>query len=366
MSEEILRQLWKLRNDPFFPTLDAAGTALRPDALKRSLNPLLDARVLPFYFDIYDWNFSTLARDISPTKGLVSFPDPRTQPSDSAFMFLLLGCRESGLDSLANLILLKIKEVASGLEPLIVEVELAGREKAKNVATVAKLLLETLRNEGDEPPGLEKAVKKMQAAWDREYERQQFNTNADYSDVFQSFRNQLKDLIIRPLVLKIIAGGDNDSWVRIHNAVKRTCSHVIVMTPDIAYAKTAYNSMSTQTQNVAWIRAVPLTRDKAQQFLQQRLSNERVSGAVLPPTRPLLPFLTEAIDVLYEPGSGEKRTEALAHPVGWLRRMLYRALRDRLDSLVAAGVAAAALDLETTLIGAEQMKQAAQLDAKRI
>jgi hypothetical protein len=358
MTQTILEQMWKLRSDPFFPAVDAAGQKLLAEAFQRSLNPLLDVRVLPLYFDIYDWEFSGLARGISPTAGLSSFPDPAIQPADGAFMFLLSGRRESGRDSLANLILMKIRDI-TGSDPLIVEAELEGREKAKNVATVAKQLLDTLRIEAGPHTMLESALLRMEATWGREYKQQWNNPNADYSDAFQSFRNQLRGVLLRPLVLKINRGGDNDSWLRIYNAVRNICSHVIVMTADVAYARTAYNSMSTRSENIAWIQAGLLDSTKAQQFLLHRLTTVRMSGANLPVARPLLPFLAEALDTLYQRGSGEAAGGKLEYPVGWLRRMLYRALKDRLDAL--AGTDPAALDIENTLIGPDDILRAAKV-----
>jgi hypothetical protein len=359
MSQTILEKLWKLRNDPFFPAVNAKGTKLRAEAYRRSLDPLLDRGVLPLYFDIYDWEYSSLVRGISDTQGLTIFPDGRTQPADAAFMFVLSGCRESGVDSLANLILLKISDVSeANVAPLIVEVELSGREKSRNVATVAKLLLDTLRNEGDDPPGLAGAVRKMQASWDREYGLQGSGPDAIYSDAFQTFRNQLRNVLTRPLVLKITSGGDNDSWLRIYEAVRRICSHVIVMTGDLAYARTAYKAMSTASQNIAWIHAGLLDGSKAQRFVAQRLSAERLDGADVPPSRPLLPFLVSAIETLYEKGSTESTTDRIEHPVGWLRRMLYRALKDRLDELGSSGAPEGALDVENALIGPEDIRRA--------
>lgn len=358
MTQAILQQMWQLQSDPFFPTVDAAGEKLLVDAFERSLDPLLDPRVLPLYFDIYNWERSSLAKGISPTEGLLSFPDPATQPADGAFMFLLSGCRESGLDSLANLILMKIRNV-TGSDPLVVEVELEGREKAKNVATVAKLLLETLRSAAAPQSKLDSAVAAMQASWDREYQQQWSDPNADYSVAFQSFRTQLRGALSRKIVLKINSGGDNDSWFRIHTAVKRICSHVIVMTADPLYSPAVYNSMTLKSENIAWIQAGLLDSAKAQQFLLHRLNTVRMPGAVVPPATPLLPFIAAAIETLYEKGSGDASGGELEYPVGWLRRMLYRALKDRLAALASSNPAV--LDVEGTLIGPDDIRRAAKV-----
>jgi hypothetical protein len=132
---------------------------------------------------------------------------------------------------------------------------------------------------------------------------------------------------------------------------------MIVMTADPLYAKTAYDQMSAQNRNVAYIGALPLDCKKAHQFLLHRLARERISGAVLPQAGELMPFLKEAIDALFEPGSAEPRAGTITHPVGWLRRMLYRAWKDQLSAL-AGSPDVAAIKLEATFIGPAEIRRA--------
>src|ERR1051325_2077444 len=108
MVREILEEVWKVRTGPFYPDVDASGTAIKKEAIERRLNPLIDDRVLPFYFDVYDWTSSNWIRDLSATLGLRVFPTPRTLPRAGALMVLISGSMETGLDSLANLVLHKI------------------------------------------------------------------------------------------------------------------------------------------------------------------------------------------------------------------------------------------------------------------
>jgi hypothetical protein len=364
MSRVILEEVWKLRTDPFYPEVDSAGAAIPPAALERSLDPTLDQRVVQLYFDIYDWSYSSLVGKISSQEVLEVFPERRTRQSDEAFMILMSGCRESGLNSLANLILQKIK-LADHAIPLVVEVELEGREKARNVATVVKRTIAKLKLEWKNHPGLSEKVKHMEAEWESARKEEEGNKSATYSDLFQTFRDTLKPLT-QPLVLKIISGGDNDSWLRIYNSVKRTFEYVIIMTGDLAYAKTCYTSMSTQSQNVAWIQALSLDSKKAHEFLKQRLSTGRVLGASLPATHTLMPFMASAIAALYEPGSAGPRNAVISHPVGWLRRTFYRALNDRLKTLAQAAAPLDTLDPDATLIGPAEIRQAREALNQRI
>ena len=132
----ILETIWKLRTDPFYPEIDSNGNPIPPEAVNKSLNPLVDDRVVPFYFDVYDWTASDLVRDLSKQHALCTFPTSRTLPG-SGLLMLISGSRETGLDSLANLLLHKIKLTADGKALLIVDVELEGREMIVATGLVA-------------------------------------------------------------------------------------------------------------------------------------------------------------------------------------------------------------------------------------
>src|SRR6185369_7350082 len=100
--------LWNLRTNPFYPEVDSAGKAIPKRALERSLKPTVDKRVLPLYFEIYDWSSSDLVGPLSREKGLEKFPDVQTLPSDAPLLILVSGSGQSGLDSMGYLILHKI------------------------------------------------------------------------------------------------------------------------------------------------------------------------------------------------------------------------------------------------------------------
>src|SRR5262245_3691359 len=105
MADPILEKLWKLRNDPFYPEVGNDGQPLRKEAFESTLNPLIDERVRPLYFDVYDWTSSELLRDLTADRDIQVFPTPRTLRGNSALMVIVSGAMETGLDSLVNLIL---------------------------------------------------------------------------------------------------------------------------------------------------------------------------------------------------------------------------------------------------------------------
>ncbi len=361
MDAQILEQIWKLRTDPFYPAVDADGAAIKKEAIERSLNPLVDERVLPYYFDLYDWTSSQLVRELSSEAALKVFPTAKTLPQNAALMVLISGSMGTGRDSFANLVFHKIK-LTAGQAPLVVDVPLDSRDKARNVATVAKRMIAKLKF--DKPPHADapEIVKQMQEEYDRARKEEEGRKDATYSDLFLSFRELLQPLA-REIVLEITEGGDNDNWVRIYDSVKSCCSYVIVMTSDYPYAKTCYEAMIALNRNVAWIQVASLDQEKAYMYLASRLAAGRIAGAALPVDDALFPFTVKAIKALYQPGAGGAAAGPLTYPIGWLRRTLDQALTDQLEALgkkhaSAAPEALAAIDPGTTRIGEAEMKKA--------
>lgn len=261
----IRETIWKLRTDPFYPDIDSSGNPIPPAALNKSLNPLVDDRVVPLYFDVYDWTASDLVRDLSKQHALGTFPTPRTLPG-TGLLVLISGSRETGLDSLANLVLHKIKLTAGGQALLVVDVELEGRDKVRSVAAVARRIINRVEFGQPQITDGEKIARRMEAQYDRVNKEQEGRKDATYSELFQTFRDLLEP-VDRTLVIKITKGGYHDSWVRIHDSTKSCCSYVIVMTPDFPYAKTCYDAMIGSSLNVAWVQAKPLIRQRPRNSL---------------------------------------------------------------------------------------------------
>jgi len=356
--DDVLEKLWKLRTDPFYPEVGRDGAPLRKEAFESSLNPLIDERVGPLYFDVYDWSSSALLCGLTAEGDIQVFPDSRTLRGNSALMVIVSGAMETGLDSLVNLILHKIHQ-KSKQPPIVVDVSLDGRDKARNVLSVARRIVAKFRLEAAAIPGGAEAASQMATEYERIRKEEEGRPDAAYSDLFQTFRDLLQP-IARPIVVKIVEGGDNDSWVRIYEAAKSCCSSIIVMTADSLYAKTCYNAMIGR--NVAWIKAVALNEKRCAEFLAKRLAAERLVDRLAPLDEQLWPFTLAAIKELYRPGSAGAGDGELRHPVGWLRRTLYKAFRDHALAIGAryprlSPAELAPVDPATITIGASEMSQ---------
>jgi hypothetical protein len=365
MPSVIRENIWKLRTDPFYPDIDTTGKPIPTEALDKSLNPLVDDRVVPFYFDVYDWSASDLVRGLSEQEALSTFPTPRTLPGTSGLLVLISGDQETGLDSLANLVIHKIKLTSQGKEPIVIDVELEGRDKVRNVAAVARRIIDRVDVGQPAIPDGPALAARMQTKYDRVHAEEASRKDATYAELFRAFKDILAP-VGRPLVIQVTSGGDNDSWVRIHESTRSCCSYVIVMTPDLVFAQTCYTAMIGSKLNVAWIQAKPLDQAKARQFVERRLALQRVTA--LDPKRALFPFTSDAIAALYEPGAAGP-PKAVTHPVGWLRRTLYTALSEHLLTVddayaKAAPAVQAAFDPDKTFLGPEQLKRARDKLAK--
>jgi hypothetical protein len=319
--------LWKLRTDPFYPEVDAAGNPIPPEALNRSLNPLVDERVLKCYFDVYDWKQSPLVGELSPARVLARFPSTRTLPGNG-LMLILSGLRDSGLDSLANLVLHKIQKDCGGQIPLVVNVDLKVRDLVQNSATIARRIINRVELSQPAIPGGEGIARKMEAQYDRV--SKELRSTTVYSELFQTFRDLLEP-VQRPVVIKIDSGGSHDNWAGLFDAVRSCAPYFIVITPYRALAKTCFDAMNANGVSVSWIQALPLGCAQAKQYLAARLAAERL-GSAASANGGLSPFIADAIEGLYEPGATAGGSVP-TYPIGWLRRMLYGALEDRLTEI---------------------------------
>lgn len=348
MPGEILNGIWKLRTDPFYPETDVTGARLAAAALDKTLDPTIDERVIPYYFDVYDWSQSTLVGELSAQEGLRRFPEPRTLPG-VGLLVLISGDRESGLDSLANLVLHKIRRMSSGPQQkptIVVEVELEGRDKNRNVETVASEIINCIKFCATIPSAKEIATD-MRVEYTRVVAEQAGRKDATYLELFRLFK-QLVAPTGHSLVIKVTRGGDFDSWMRISESARACCPYAIVTTANVAQAKTCYEAMVGNNQNVVWIQALPLNHAKAREFLRMRLAAHRV-GDLPPAVDAYFPFTAEALDALYEPGADAAPDKPVHYPIGWLRRTLYSALKEQLDAL--GRQAGAGIDPARTAIG---------------
>ena len=360
-NQIVLQNVWRLRTDPFYPEVDEVGVPIAKKAVERSLDPLVDERVVNFYFDVYDWTASHLVRDLSMQDALRIFPTERTLRQNGGLMVIMSGAMESGLDSLANLVLHKIR-LTIGHMPIIVDGTLDSKDKVRNVAYIARRIFTKLNLDKSLPDTAGDIAKRMAEEYERVRKVEENRKDATYSELFESYHELLAPLD-RKLVIKIANGGENDSWVRIYESSRSCCSFMIIMTSDEGYAKTCYESMIARNGNVAWIKAVPLDRRKAAEYLAHQLTFKRIPGAAMQPVEALLPFTSSAVDSLYEPGATGALRDTLTYPIGWLRRTFYQAFADQLEAVArtyanATPGALAAIDPLSTCIGVKEMRLA--------
>lgn len=328
MSNEYRKASWGLASDPFYPETLADGSALAPDAWESDLKPALDPKVLRLFFDIYDWNDSPLVKGLSKQSGIANFPDKRTLPSDAPLMVLISGPSHSGLDSLANLVSFKVAE-KTGRPLLETCVALEGRDAARNVLLVANVLIDDVEY-NPSIAGAADFAKLMLDRLQRGITAAAGRADASYSDVFRAF-DKILEPAKRSVVIRIVSGGDHDSWARIYSAAKELADCVIVTTPDSAFAKTCYDAMNTSKQNVTWIKAKPLDLHVTRMFVEERLGFVRMPGAPGGNQR-FAPFTDAALEVLFQPGTN-RLDAVITHPVGWVRKTLHRALEDQLAQI---------------------------------
>jgi hypothetical protein len=336
-SARVVQQAWYLRTHPFFPEVDAAGSPIDRRAVERALDPSSDPKVLPFYFDVYDWQNSPLIGGLSKKKGLERFPDPRDLQQYTTLLILVSGFRQTGCDSLVNLVLHKIAR-ETDRQPLVVTVRLSARKKAESVREVARRFIDAVQNDPEPLTGRitkKEMLTRLRTTFSEVVKEKESQVDPDYSNLFLSLGDTYRLGSDRPVVVRVVEGGDHDTWVRLYNTAVDLSNFIIVTTGDPLFAKTCHGIMSAAAKNVAWIKAASLDFETALRYVRERVNAERV-GAPPAGTDPemLYPFTRGALAKLYEPGIGARVGESVVHPIGWLRRTLSRAIERRLDDLV--------------------------------
>ncbi|WP_332877118.1 hypothetical protein [Massilia sp. S19_KUP03_FR1] len=333
---EVCETVWSLRTDPFYPQIDVDGNCIRAEAVDTDLRPHVDERVLPLYFDVYDWSRSNIGT-LSEQPILAGFPTPRTL-SSKGLMVLISGPSETGRDSLANLVLHRIAKTTASRKAVVAELELHGYDKSANVAAVANRIISKIEYGEPSIAEADKVAARMRTAFDQFVPKQPLAVrDISYTGLFETFRDILAAIDIT-LVVMIRDGGDHRSWASIHDSVKSCCSYVIVMTAKGADADVCYNTMLSSRLHVAWIRSKPLDLDRAKEYVRHRVAAERLATA--PQGDPLFPFAADAIDALYQPGSTAQPGTRLDHTISALRKTCGLAFAERLRA-VPAGAAIA-------------------------
>jgi hypothetical protein len=326
MGAAILQHLWNLRTNPFSPAMDSNGVPLVNEAFRATLKPALDQRVIEHYFDVYDWSASPIIREFAELGDC--FPSVEEFEGEAVFV-LISGLKQTGRDSLANLLLHRIQSLVAQ-PPIVVDVKLPGRDKAQNLNRVAHAILMRLSFGGEAGADKQTVVASLEREYSRATEQEARVKHPTYANCFAAYQEILRPLA-RNIILRIVEGGDHDNWKLIYESARQCCSWVVVLTDEPVYAEACYNAMSSD-RRISWIQAQRLDHAMAERFLRARLDKYRFR-----PDMSLHPFAEATLDVLFAPGTHpDRRRGAVVHPIGWLRKSLNAALEDRLRQLEAA------------------------------
>lgn len=321
---DLYSTLWKLRTNPIAPSVDADGQPLDPALLHDTLDPCRDARLVRYYFDHYDWSWSRSFARLSRQHVFQQF----NPPSDDPLLVVICGSGRTGRRSLANLILYKIHQHA-GKAPLVVDVELPGRNQPENVKACAQLFIFAYARDHSTP-----ARADLLAIYTQQTQGRPTGDRSYYATLFQILRQEIRPHCDRPIVLRVTGGDHYDTWETLYNSTRSLFSYVIVTTSYERYVAACRNALPDRI-NV--VRAGALDCTTATAFLRERLADERIPGA----PAALAPFSEEALDELFREGAVGQSVKL---DIGYVKRILRHALEAHVEQL---GIFVAQHGLET-------------------
>lgn len=318
---DLYSTLWNLRTSPICPSVGPDGQPLNPALVNDTLDPRQDGRLVRYYFDHYDWSWSRFLLRLSKQEAFQHF-DP---PSDAPLLVLICGSGHNGKRSLVNLILYKIQQHA-GTPPLVVEVELGGRNQPDNVKACAKLFIYTYAQHYSTPPRAD-----LMAICTQEIQEKPTGDRSYYSTLFQMLRQEIKPHCNRPIVLKVTGGDHYDTWETLYNSTRSLFGYIIVSTSYERYVAACRNALPYR---VAVIRVGSLDRNTTRAFLSQRLADERIPDALARQPATLEPFSEDALAELFREGAAATGQPARLEMVN-VKRILGHALEAHVRQLGA-------------------------------
>lgn len=329
MSElyEILQSTWKLRRHPFDPRVASPDDRIDLDVYSFTLDPTKDLRVVEYYYDFYQWNF---IGPLAQPQGGSFFPDPQNLPDSGTdcLLALISGIGHTGRRSMAKLLIHKFTEERDA-DPLVIEATLSrasGLENAKGVARQFNLKYGKTRS-----ADVRKTLKDI-------YEEETAGEAAALTPYYPVLFANLKTVVEPPdlPIVMVLKGPDQYSlWIDMYESLKDFCDLIVVTTVDPKQAQICKQTMDVRGKNAAWVHAPPLDKKKALDYLAERLSRERLTGAHLEADEKLAPFTNEAIDEIYRKGDEESRqAEELTWPIRFLNKRFRCAIDEHLSRLV--------------------------------
>ena len=318
--------------------MGADGQPLQ-DPFALPLNPSDEPRHIAYYYDLYDWSGSRQIGPLGSAQIVQRFPMPEDLVNFGSLLTILAGPDHSGRESLRNLLLHRIGQ--QGSQPLVISLVLEGGDRRQIVRQVAELFMLEYSNHFDIP-----TFDRLQQVFQTMTRTTVAGQYSYYTNLFQFWRNQIRAVCSRPLVLSITGKPDYDTWRVLYNSTRTLFPYLFILTGDIASAKTCRETI--QDGNVAVIIAPPLSESEALRYVRFRVNRERYAN--LPPTTD--PFTPAAISALYQ--RGPTATEDVRWQIAFINRTMRRALDDHLDKLV--GILEARGSLNRALLSPQEIE----------
>lgn len=302
--QDILNQLYGLRTHPFAPEVGADGQPIDRAVLSRTLDPYKNERELAYFYDFYEWHNQDVMANIDRNHGFRHFTP---QEGDDPLVILISGYNKTGRRSLARLVRKQIGASHGGDVPIIVEVDLVGKDANVHARELATAFIDSyVFDSGEANPTEER----LQGILDRALNTEQAMPGTGYQTIFQSLKRNVRRYCSRPTVFEIRGIHSQDSWRKLYKILSPLANYLVIITTDEPEASVGRNSLRRKGIKLASVTAPRLNAAQAKKFLLFRIKAERLAGHADPSS--LQPFDASAIDGLFASGVANRGA-----PVEW-------------------------------------------------
>ena len=339
-----------LRLNPFEPEIPIKGKPTRFRYTSGPLDPRMSDGYLKLFFNLYKWMDKVAIEGLNAEGRLVRLDRLR---ADHAMLVLISGVSGSGRTSVRNLLLYEIEQ---RLQHSLLLVEYPVRvvdDPQQNAIDLAM----RLQDEVEDIPNLDLAM-----AIGNTLERWQKGTvggSPNPDTLFALLKRRLdRNIPERPVVFSLEALShkvSSDNWRPICTMLGQIASFIIVLLTDTNDARNFRKCLDNGEFQVAWIDAPQISKHVMKEFLELRLSQERVGGAAAAAN--IAPFTAEALVTTFATSDEKGEQEltialALARLAGLFDWKLHRLSQ----MLATAGGSAASLPVETVEISAQDVR----------
>ncbi len=306
-----------LRDDPFFPSVAEDQKPIDPEVVVKDLQPHRDRRVLRYYFDIYEVKSSQPIGSFSKANGFSNFPSSNI---DSPPVLIVNGTKQSGCDSLVNLLLYQIGRGANHREPFVIRSRFLDFDKIATIKTLRQSMLSQMAmglHDLDASKVLEPYLK----------------TDDSVGALAQSIQSVAayfeKTLKGRPVVVRIASVDDYALWTAAYVALKGSVNFILIETTRPDLARSALSAIKSSGGRAIIFSLRIITRDLAHAYVKERITAERAGTAATP----IFPFTLESIDYLFDEAAAQTSADAPQRTIGWLRDTLRYAFQEHLKEV---------------------------------